>query len=210
MAAGTYQSVISGFTLTQFWQMILFWDVQGTPPGETDYATAAGLALDVEGFLVPVLRPILSQDCYVSSIKTERVDGAGGPSAINYFAAATYPGTRASPSLPAQVSGLLVYKTATTGPAGRYVTGKTFIPGLAEDQVTGDKINAGGLTGYNVFKGALDVAQPMSSGAAATHVLWRRPVTGPPAVAGVTIPIVNRAVRSLVATQRGRLAPFAG
>lgn len=156
--------------------------------------------------VLPLLVAILSSDTYVSFVQSEGIQLGTIPYRTD-FAAADWPGTRASGSVPSQVAALMTFYAEPTDLSGteKMRAGKNFIPGLAAVDITGDKVS------LTVTALILALGQALLTGYATDSGTgkWYRIVSTTPRTGHPTEPVRCDAIiaRRVVATQRRRLLP---
>lgn len=175
--------------------------------GKTELCRHAGLA--VKDGLCSMLKACMGSDCSLEHISVEAMLDGYIPSRIDLAALGTNGGTGTPPSMPAQVAGLLVFYAdpADLPPGGRMRVGKTFVPGIPQDLVAGDKLLSDELTALTTLANAMGAG---FTGVTYPEETWYR-VLAAPRPRGAVGQSLKRTIasdgRAYVVTQKRRLTP---
>jgi len=158
--------------------------------------------------IIAQLQACISSDAYISFIQGEGMTDGMIPNRQD-FTITTYLGTRDAPAAPSQVAALIIFYRdpahALTGE--RMKIGKNFIPGLAQNDLSGDHVVAGLGANLQTFADTLQNGFNSSGGGGSQK--WYRYLNTPvPRTTGTHLKAVTgQTQRGYVATQRRRLVP---
>lgn len=160
----------------------------------------------IQNNLIGPLQNIISADGYISFIQAEGMTPGSIPDRHD-FTAITFPGNRAAGAAPSNVAALMVFYADPTDLAAgeRMRTGKNFIPAIAANDITGDRI-AVTLQGLIAVLGGimLNGFATQAGGGNWYRVISPNPRTGHPTELVRSDAMI---ARGPVATQRRRLLP---
>jgi len=199
MALQVYEFTPSGILGGQFVQNVLHVEVDETTP-ENPYTVASEINtfMNGGGNFVDAWLNMLPEDYKLTSIRCRRVTGTGGPTAIIAGGAlSAQDGLRTGAISSAQVSPLIIWVT-TNDPDS---TGRTFLPGVSEDDVDEMQLVVGlinEIDGFvNFWKGGGTL---VGTGFNWGGCIYKRS-------GDVGDPIMGGYVSPLIGTQRRRLRP---
>lgn len=167
------------------------------------------LVTDAATNLLPTLLDCLSADATVTHISAEGMLKGTIPMRSNLAGAVSVVGTRAAGAVSSQVAALLAfYANPDDIPAeARIRVAKTFVPGIADGDVTGDKISSNLSAALVLFQELL--GQGFDKGGTGGYKWYRingRPA-GSPNASTTVVRNARGNVRDYVCTQRRRLTP---
>jgi hypothetical protein len=173
--------------------------------------TAKDLCLDVCSALdvstLDLLAACLSEDAYISFVQAVGMDDGFVPARLD-MAPTDYPGTGTPDCETSQVAGLIVYyaEPADLAPDQRMPVGKNFIPGIPDDDLTGDAISSGLQTNLEAF--ADELCNGFEAVGGGSYKWYRVMATPPKGSEGVDLMRVGVFyARGYSGTQRRRLIP---
>jgi len=198
MAVEVYECVLSGTLAGQFVQTVFHVNYNN---GSSQPAFFA--AKDIAEQLVAAAEwnskflACLPASYNATSMRVRRVGPSGGPTAIVLASAFdTAVGDRPAAISSAQVNPLVIY-IPTTAPAK---TGRTFLPGAAEDDIDDMVLSAGLIAAIDAFIAYVVAGTTIAGGGLSFAVLRRATKTGDPIDAAYVSPLIG--------TQRRRLHPI--
>lgn len=186
---------------------------QGTPDNDNDVGQSCVDAV-VGNYLQPLTQQF-SSDAYVSFVQAEGMLVGQIPQRTS-FAPTDWPGGESPGPLPSGTCGLIVFYQEAADvdeDTKKIPIGKSFIPGIARDQVVGDAMVAGWVSG------AMDLCEIMQNVVTAPTIEpslnWYRvagkpkadPLLPPPDASTKVNRIYAYAARGYVCTQRRRMIP---
>lgn len=200
MSNTTYETVFSGILASEFVQTVMHWqlDEPGSPSPPFQVAKDLGMTIAGAVNFAEKFCGALPEDYTMKSIRTRRVSDGGGPTHIVLQAGiATTTGQRTGSISSAQVCPMIIW-IPTTSPDK---TGRTFMPGVSEDDIDEMQIVSGLIAALEVVidayiaGGTTDVLSIPYQGA-----IYRR--GGP-----TTDLVADGYVSPRIGTQRRRLIP---
>jgi hypothetical protein len=199
MAKQVYEIVPSGILGGQFVQNVLHCEVDETTP-QNPFIVASQIIEEFNGAgqFVPTWLQMLPEDYKLTSLRVRRITDGGGPTAIATGGALfAQDGDRSGAISSAQVCPLIIW----VGIDDPDSTGRTFLPGVSEDDVDEMTLVAGlqtemlNFVGYWKGGGTLPTSAFPWSGC-----IYKR-------ATDVGDPIIGGYVSPLIGTQRRRLRP---
>lgn len=192
MATDVYQLTVIGQSAGQFYENVLHFTNGVT--SSVDPTTACDNLMD--GFINAVQGDFvncMAADSSVTGYKAKRINNGGSTTVARPIT--PVPGTVASTSCTSATASCLLIPFVRTG---KFYTGKVFIPGLPESQVTGNAIGGTQVANVMTFSGALETFT--ESPFTWDFVIWSRTVSLP------FVPY-DFTVSAKVGIQRRRLRP---
>ena len=197
MAVETYESVITGYLANEFVQTVLHFTGPNTV-GQPAYFRAK----DLNDALVDALGPVMTfldclpEDYKASSIRSRRVSAGGGPTAVRL--ASTWDnstGSRTGHISSSQANPLVIWIPTVTPNK----VGKTFLPGVSEDDIDEMQLSSVLITAIESFIAAMTTPQALSADSMQGSILRKTTHVGDIIDAGRISPLIG--------TQRRRLHP---
>jgi len=195
MANYYYEQRVGIMCASQFAEIVLNWvgDL-ATPPSKTEAAAQLNAIWNVGGGTAPLflLRSLLSDECFVSSLRCRQISPAGGNTINSVFEQADFPGLVAEPVTAQQIAACIIWVNGTTPDR----TGRTFIPGVYKTAIESSRFTSTYATAVAAFANRLLGGLVVALGTFNLVTLDRVTKTGP---------IVQNQYLSLkVGTQRRR------
>jgi len=152
MANERYETVIGLNIAGNYAAIVQHWgaDITG---GETPFEVAKDIvlnALPAAGVVTSFLQAIcdlMGDNCFISSARARKVDGAGGATYVTVYDAATWPGAFGGDVDAAQVAGFML--GFTDGGAGLFA--KNWIPGVSQDALVAGRFQAAYLAAASAY-----------------------------------------------------------
>lgn len=167
--------------------------------GGWNAASLSQLATLVFGVWGNQVLPALSQDLTLETVNARDISLQDGVQQQSPAGPAV-PGGINSPSLPGNVAFCITHRT---GLVGRSRRGRTYVAGLAEQDVTGNVLASGRA---NQIEAAFNALRATSNAQGFFFCVVSRYTANQPRVAGVTTPVTTSVARDqTVDSQRGRL-----
>lgn len=171
MATDVYQLTVVGQSAGQFFENVLhFTDGATSNPDPT--TQSQDLINSFISEVEPQLVDCMAADSSITGYKAKRVNNGGSPTIA--VPQTPVPGTIASTSATSATASLILVPFIRTG---QFYTGKIFVPGLSEADLTGNVIGTAQRTRLATFTGALET---FSIGSTTwDYVIWSRTVSLP-------------------------------
>ena len=197
MAVETYEAVITGYLANEFVQTVLHFTGNNTV-GQPAYFRAKDIcdAFVVDDGLLKKYVSCLPSDYKGSSLRVRRVSAGGGPTAVAL--ASTWEdqnGNREGIISSAQANPLIIWIPTVTPNK----VGKTFLPGVSEDDIDEMMLTDDLITAINYFITAMTTDIALSADTIQGSILRRATHVGDIIDAGRISPLIG--------TQRKRLHP---
>lgn len=164
MAIETFRTCITLDMQGQAASMVHHFQI--TDPTESnDFILARQLNLALIGTGVPTdplprLRQLFSEDCFISSISSARIWPTYGNASDFVFQTDDFPGNQTSPWHTGQVAATVIWISSDRP----NVTGRTFIPGIAEETLVGGRFTAPYKVNVQNYADAFLIGQSTASG----------------------------------------------
>jgi len=171
MATDVYQLTVLGQSAGQFFENVLhFTDGVTSDPDPSTAAT--DLIVSYKSEVEPQMVDAMAADSSILGYKAKRVNNGGSPTiAVPQTAV---PGTIASTSVTSGLASLILVPFIRTG---KFYTGKIFLPGLSEADLTGNAIGATQRARLATFTGSLET---FTTGSFTwDYIIWSRTVSLP-------------------------------
>jgi len=184
-------------TLNRYLSCTFYWQRSAAPGAGYNSDTFASAIMSHWNPIWPV---VLSNQVSLFACLVHVHDGALEFSGSNYGTAA---GAISAPPLPDEVAVVVSRVSAIAGKSGR---GRVYIRGIANTLITGDRLNATGITAFNTFVGGLNTT--VSDGT----ITWtpahfvRKPIS--PATVGAMEPVSYWKLNAVVGTSRRSRSRF--
>jgi len=152
MAFQFFESVIGLNVAGNYAALVQHWGVD-VLAGETPFEVAKDFvnnALPVDpgpGSFLAMIAGLMGDDCFISSARCRKVDGAGGATYPTVFTSSVWPGTFGGDVDGAQVAGFML--GFTDGGAGLFA--KNWIPGVSEDALLSGRFTSVYVTAANLY-----------------------------------------------------------
>lgn len=201
MATEIYESMVSFQLGRQYAAIVQHWKIVD-PTLPNDFLVARDLvnAMFLEGAAptryITRLKNLLSEEVYISAIRARRIHPTGGNTFVRWFQSDAQVGARDGQPHTQQVAACIIWLSS----ADTNLTGRTFIPGISEDDLDGGRFTALYQVETNNFVERVKAGFAPSAGLF-TPVIWRR---GPK----VGVQIDDGYVTPHVGTQRRREKPI--
>lgn len=154
MANYYYEQRLRIMCASQFAECVFNWvgDL-ATPPSKTEAASQLNSIWEVGGGTAPMflLRSLLSDECFVSSMRCRQISPAGGNTVSQTFEALSFPGLVASPVTTQQIAACIIWINSVTPDR----TGRTFIPGVPNNAIESSRFTSGYATAVATFANRL-------------------------------------------------------
>lgn len=201
-----YECLVSGTLAGQFVQTVMNMQVDVTS-AQNPYLTAedVGLTLNAAGGFIDLFTAMCPSDYAPTSLRVKRIYPTGGPTYIILQAElSSSAGGRAGQISASQVNPVIIW-IPNDFPAK---TGRTFIPGVSEDDIDQMIYAAGLITDITAFSDYWVAGGSLLDSAFAWEgAVYRRAKVGPPPVAHSIDQIGAARISPVVGTQRRRLHP---
>lgn len=205
MANQVFECTFSGNLHGQFVQTVLCFHGDITP-GYNIFQESINLAHSLSDTCMQTFLDSLPSDYTSTSIRVKGVMGLLGPTAIllpGAYTCGNDTGARAGLISSAQVNPLITW-IGTTTPSN---TGRTFMPGVSEDDIDGMVLTNAIITQYGLF--AADIVNDVATGFGWDRhgVIFTRPRLTPVVIPAAYDLMQAFQVSPLIGTQRRRLHP---
>jgi len=192
MANDVYRLIVVGQSAGQFYENVLHFKNAATSDPDPTTA-AANLITAFKANVQDPLADCMAADSSITGYKAKRVNNGGSPTVA--VPQTAVPGTVSGTSATSGTSTLMLVPFIRSG---KFYTGKMFIVGLAESELTGNAISSGQRSAVLSFSSALETFT--SSPYTWDFVIWSRTVSLP------FVPY-DFSVSAKVGIQRRRLKP---
>lgn len=198
MANDVFEAQIVGACAGEPAECVVHWELNSTEGNSPTTATTALANLLASSFN-PVWLPCLPDDYILFGYKCRRVNNTGGPTSAKPTAGS--PGSRGASSVSSGQGPVIVWNYVdTVAMPNRWRTGRTFLPGIAEGDLSGNVLLPALVTAVEALIAFMAAGMIEMGGRTWTHVLWsRKNLVAIPPNAGV--------VSGVIGTQRRRLHP---
>lgn len=154
MANYYYEQRVGIMCASQYAECVFNWvgDL-ATPPSKTEAATQLNAEWNIGGATAPLflLRSVLSQDCFISSLRCRQISPVGGNTINSVFELLDFPGLVLSPITSQQIAACIIWVNGTTPDR----TGRTFIPGIPKNAIESSRFTSGYRTAIATFANRL-------------------------------------------------------
>jgi len=149
--ADVFQLVIHGTCAGELFENVQHWQSSITSSSDP-VSLAAELITAFRASAEGPMLDMMSGDTFITGYKCKRVNAGGSPTVM--LPITPVAGTASGTSATSSTATCIVTRYSQ---AGKWRSGRWFVPGLSEDELTGNTFSAGQLTAANTFIAAMGV-----------------------------------------------------
>ena len=164
MANDVYMLIMQGTCAGEFWETVQHYE-SNTSGAPNPVAVASNLIAGFQGQVQPDVLAIMADDTEITGYKAKRVNNGGSPTVM--LPITPIAGSVAGTSCTSATASCIV---SSFSHAGKFHTGRWFIPGLPEGDLAGNTFSAGHIAACATL--VVDNATFTNGGATFTYGVW--------------------------------------